>query len=196
MTVKVARELSRDDWLPVSVARLITQLRAYPEDYPEGSAEKAMLEAQIHAATRWLEKRLGRAIVGATVELAMDGFPAGAIELRQFPVRRLVSIKYMDQAGEEQEIPAEEVQQDFSSLRGRLNRAGGWPASAAGFNTVRIVLEVGCGEPEEIPHDLQLSILMLAAHFHENGSATTPVKLHEVPNGALALADPYGLEAI
>jgi uncharacterized phiE125 gp8 family phage protein len=196
MAVKVAQELSRDSWLAVSVAQLIKQLRGYPEDYPAESEGEARLKLAINAATRWAERYTERRIVGANLQINLDAFPAGVIELSPYPIRELLSVDYTDTAGVEQSIPVEDIQKDFSSLRGRLRMPNGWPATEATYNAVRIVVRVGYASAGLLPHDMQAGILMLAAHLHENASATTPVHLHQVPLGVMSLLGQFSVESL
>ena len=62
------------------------------------------------------EHRLGRRLITQTVELVLDDFPAGEIDLRLPSVQTVTSIKYLDTAGAEQTFANTDYSLDLSLI--------------------------------------------------------------------------------
>ena len=188
MRIKLPRIISRENFSVVTVSELIFQIRAEEEDYPDASPQRLALQGYIAAASSWVEKYTGHLMVGANVELSFDSFPAGSLELPVYPVREVVSVNYLI-GGASQSIALSEINADLLALRPRLVSRNGWPAVDDSFNAITVTVKAGYAAAESVPETLKAAVLMMASHLFENSSATTPVKLEEVPLGVRALAD-------
>ncbi len=117
----------------------------------DSTAEDSMLAIFIAAARAHGEQETGRAFVERTVELTLDGFPGadGSIELPAPPLGEVLSVKYDDPTGGEQELalPGYRIATVSDSVPPKLRPARGalWPVTDIGIETVRI--QYKCGWP-------------------------------------------------
>lgn len=194
MSIKLPKTLSRDPFLAVTAWQLVTQLRAERDDFPTTSPEYGLLERAIGGAASWVEKYTAHIMVGAEMQISLDEFPRGELELGVYPVRELVELKYIDVNGDEQVIDPADIDQDFDAVRPKILYRDGWPVTKIAFNAVKVKIKAGYARASDIPVGMQAAVLMLAAHLHENGSATAPVNLEEVPLGVRSMADQHRME--
>lgn len=143
---------------PVSLAQAKTQLRV------DHAHEDALIEMLIRAAREQAEHRTGRALITRTVELSLDAFPAGPIDLQMPIAQSIVSVSYVDAAGNVQVLDPLEYSLDAHTLpAGWLHPSaalGPWPATARTANAVRIEFVTGYGAaPESVPAPIRMWIL-------------------------------------
>ena len=190
MVIKTPRVISRSASVAIaSASELIHQLRAEEEDYPQGSPERAMLEGLLAAAVEWLESYTGRFFIDAVIEFSLDAFPQRAYQFQLWNARQLQSVTYIGSDSAGYSLPLNQVDVDLSALRPMVSPKNGYPATASVFNAVKFRFLVGYVSSGDIPRLAKVACLMLAAHWHENASATSPVAMKEVPFGVKALAD-------
>lgn len=170
---------------PVTLAEAKVQCRIDTSD------EDAYVEGLIKAARRAVERFLRRRLVTQTVEFRRSGF-GRSIALPIAPVQAVTSVTYLDLAGVEQTLAADQYRLARSSLPFYLVPAHGvtWPSVLGGKDTVGIRLTVGYGDTgADVPPDIKAAVLMLIAHFHEHREATGPA-MNEIPFGATTLLTP------
>lgn len=174
---------------PVSLAEAKAQCRI------DGSDEDALIALMISAARRAAEIRSGRALVTQTWELALDAFPASAIELPMPPVQSIVSIKYLDAAGVEQTIDAADYALDtYGSQRHWVLPAQNvsWPDTLDAANAVKIRFTAGYGAAADVPQDIKMWILLALGTMVKHRETTAEGQLVELPGDYWqSLLDPY-----
>lgn len=119
------------------------------------------------------EHRLGRRLITQTVELVLDAFPAGEIDLRLPDVQSITSIKYLDTSGVQQTVASTDYSLDGDSAPGRalLDTDARWPATAAVQNAVRVRFVVGYGAADsDVPANIRLWITALVVQAIDNPS--------------------------
>jgi uncharacterized phiE125 gp8 family phage protein len=186
---------------PISIEQARLHLRLdVNDDSPPTNPDDSLLEAQIPAAREWCEGWAERAFAAQTLELALDAFPSGAIALPRSPVISVESVKYLDTAGDEQTLPAEEYALDNYAEPALLAPAYGatWPAARTAINSVRVRYLAGFttgDSPDEapLPFAVRAAMLLVLGHLYENRENSAQVKLEDIPLGARALLLPYRL---
>ncbi|TWI65174.1 putative phiE125 gp8 family phage protein [Pseudoduganella lurida] len=108
-----------------------------------------------------LEKQIGQSLMRQTWVGTLPGFPA--VIALPHPVLRVVSIDYVDEAGDEQALSLSTVRltvpDEYTTLL-KPARGRAWPATFSDEEAVRITVECGYGDsPDATPDDLRLYIL-------------------------------------
>ncbi len=130
------------------------------------------------------EHRLGRRLITQTVELVLDAFPAGEIDLRLPSVQSVTSIKYMDTAGAEQTVINTDYSLDTAASPGRvlLDTDATWPATADVPNAVRVRYVVGYGDDDaSVPANIRLWITAHVVQALDNPSGLNTAALQPMP---------------
>ncbi len=126
----------------------------------DGTDSDARITGWLHGIVSTLEKRIGRCLMRQTWQVTLDGFTPAIV--LPHPVLRLVSIDYVDPAGQDQTLPLAEVRlvpQQYTTLL-KPARGQAWPATLQDEDVVRITVECGYGDdPTATPADLKLYIL-------------------------------------
>lgn len=132
-----------------------------------------LLEVMISAAREHGESLTGRSWAPKTLEVVLDSFPSGAIELPASPVTEVESIKYLDVDGVEQTMPDTDYTVDTDSLIGRVV-AEEWPETADKINAVRVRYTAGWLFAD-FPPALKQWLLIRVATLYEHREALTMV---------------------
>lgn len=177
---------------PISLDQAKLQCRV------DGNADDALLTGIIiPAARRAAEIRTGRALVTQTWELALDVFPASEIELLMPPVQSVSSIKYLDPAGVERTLDAQDYALDnYGSMRHWVIPAAGaeWPDTLAAANAVKVHFVAGYGLAVEVPADIKAWIQLAIGTLYAYRENVAQGQLVELPGGFWqSLLDPYVL---
>jgi len=139
---------------PVSLQEAKDHCRIHGDD------EDALISAYLAAARRWVEDATGRQIVTATLRMTLDRFPWGgcgcrspfcgsidryAIVVPRAALQSVSSITYVDDAGDEQTLDAEDYRVDVEREPGRITPAYGttWPATRRQTGAVTMELVAG-----------------------------------------------------
>lgn len=131
-----------------------------------GKDEDELLSLYIAAAREEAETRTRLALITQTWEQTLDAFPCGAIKLLKPPVLEIVSVQYVDQAGDLQTLDAESYVLDRRVSPGWLLPADGteWPATDDVVDAVTITLRAGFGpQPTDVPAAIRHWMLMTVA---------------------------------
>lgn len=172
---------------PVSVAELIDSARV------DDAAFNAQAAIAIKALRKHAEARIGRALITQTMELVLDAFPIADIDLLLPNVQSIVSVKYIDTAGAEQTLAANQYALDASSTPAWLLPAWGtsWPETRDQANALRIQFVVGYGNAgSSVPEDIRLWILAHATQLLQNPDGMSPQDFRPLPF-IDRLLDPY-----
>lgn len=133
------------------------------------SAEDALLNIYLAAATQIAEHECNRSICTQTLELSLDQF-VDEIELPRPVVQSIQSVQFVDEAGVLQTInPADYVLDNRSEMDCWLLPAVGkaWPATRQEINSVRIRYIAGWAQAD-VPKAIQQWVLLQAVQLYEN----------------------------
>lgn len=136
--------------------------------------DDTLLSVMISAAREHGESLTGRSWAPKTLEVVLDSFPSGAIELPASPVTAVTSIKYLDDDGAEQTMPEADYYVDTDSLVGRVIPKDAWPETADRLNAVRVRYTAGFAAGS-IPPALKQWLLIRVATLYEHREALTMV---------------------
>lgn len=152
------------------------------------TAEDSLLASYITAAREYCQHYTQRAIGSQTLEIALDGFPDGAIELPMSPATAITSIKYVDTNGVEQTLAGSAYAlDDYSHLSWAIRAYGTeWPITEAVANAVKVRYVAGAAT---VPGPIRAAMLLMIAHLFENRSSTSAGAVVELPLGVKALLD-------
>jgi|SRR5262245_10856195 len=124
--------------------------------------EDTLIGLYIEAATSFIEKFLGRALVTQVWEMAIDQFPTDGkktIAIPLPPLQSVISIKYDDSNMVEQTVSPSGYMVDTISEPGRVMPASvGWPATYNGIGNVRIQFKAGYPPTADSPPNLQQNV--------------------------------------
>lgn len=185
---------------PITLEDARAHLRVTPdEDSPPVYFEDAKILRQITQARDWCERFVMRSLAPQTIELALDAFPRGAIQLPMPPVAEIASVKYIDADGAEQTVDAADyVLDDYQEPCWLLPRVlTSWPGTMGVVNSVKVRYIAGYSLATDSPNDrplppsIEAAILLVLGHLFENREQTSDLKLEDIPLGVVSLLDPY-----
>lgn len=182
---------------PITLAQAKLHLKVDVSD------DDDLIEALIRAAREWAENYTRRSFVERTLELRLDCFPR-LILLPRGPVRELVSLQYLDQGGDLQDVPASLYQTDLYAEPARIAPVFGavWPVPQFGalnavVATYRAGYEPGTESPtdyaENIPSAIKAALKLLVGHWYEHREAVVlaNVQATEVPLAVKSVLAPF-----
>lgn len=175
---------------PISLELAWAHLSIDAEGSPPESAFDLWLEqVGIPAARASCEDFLGVSLAPKTYCLTLDGFPAGAIEMRWPPVTSIDSVVYVDTDHTEQTMDVSEYTLDSSLVVPWLIPADGWPSTASVANAVRITFKSGY-DAATVPPQIKAAMLLMLGHLFKNREAITDKQTFEMPFGIENLLRP------
>lgn len=144
-------------------------------------SEDALIELLITAAREYVERNTGLSMINQTWELALDAFPASAIQLPGAPLVSVTSVEYLDEAGDPQAVDPALLIVDKASRPGWVTSSAPWPATQADtFNAVRVRYVLGFGTAgESVPADLRAALLLVLGDLFENRQGQDTSQLYE-----------------
>lgn len=171
---------------PVDLVLAKVQCRVEHDD------DDAFIQSLIGAATRHVERILGRAVMPQVWLLELTAWQ-DAVVLPVEPVRSVV-VKYNDPAGNEQTLDAATY-----SLSAWPSMAAEWrfvsgalrPELSNIVYPVRYTINVGYADADAVPDDLKIAVQMLVGHWYQHREAVASGAMTEVPMGVSALVAPY-----
>ena len=164
----------------LTLAQMRLHIRLIGDPHPED----ALLLSSLAAAVQYAEHYTGRSIGLQTLELALDAFPAGAIDLPRGPVLSITSIKYLNIAGIEQTISPTAYILDDYTLNNRAVGLAEWPDTGEFTNAVKVRYQAGSILPT-----VQAALLLAVADMYENREQVSLSK------GVCALLDTVSIYA-
>lgn len=127
---------------PAAQALTLAELRAHVRIDPVDAVhpDDGMLQAYCLAAQGYADHYTGTSTFTQTLELALDGFPDGPIDLPQGPAQSITTVKYMPETGAEQTLSSGAYVLDDYAVPSRLLPAADteWPATDAVANAVKV----------------------------------------------------------
>lgn len=178
---------------PVAAAQIVA-LAAHlrlPGGYADEADGAARLAAVFAAAVAYIERRIERALQRRAFRLDIRHWPQdGRLVLPVAPVVRLVSLDTVDAEGARLAWPIGQVTLDALGPTpvARTAPLHRWPPIPVGGHA-SLVFEAGYGPDwTDVPSDLRLAVLMLAAALHDVG---LDPQVEGLPFGVVALTEPY-----
>lgn len=141
---------------PVTLAEARLQCKVDSDD----TTHDNLLTALITAAREFAEHYTGRALAAQTLEAALDAFPAeDFIDLPMPPVSAITTVKYDDEAGDEQTMSAADYSLSAYGNARRINLEpdATWPTTIDKADAVRIRYVTG---PAAAPKAVKAAILL------------------------------------
>lgn len=166
------------------------------------SDDDTLIGSMITAAAQHLDGRfgyLGRCLLTQSWEYRVHGFPqCGVIELPLPPLQSVASVIYIDDAGDEQTLAADQYVVDAATYNGQVRRAYDivWPVARLEDYAVRIVFTAGFGAAAAVPQPIKNAMLMMIGHLYEHRETVSDSGMVEVPMAARWLLGPYRLETM
>ena len=157
------------DGYALSVLEAKRQLRLEPED----TDEEDHIADLCAAAHRKIERDLGYPILRQTLQTHLMGFPRGAIWLGGGADAEVVSITYIDRAGEPQTVAVADWRLNAAGRIAELHRGPDftWPATQCQPGAVVIEWKAGWAKPSDVPEDLIHAMKLLVGHWDMNREA-------------------------
>lgn len=185
--------------LAVSLASMKAHLNVNYDD------DDALITAYIKAAQRLVEHDSNRILLSGLYEWRLDGWPEDfckGIELPVSPVRNVLTVSYIDDAGDEQEIDADLWDWENTASGAVLFFDAGFAPPSPGRlrGGIRIGIEAGY-DPENGPTgtgddpDLEQpaaaiqAIKLIVGHYYEMRAAVSEKAATEIPLGAQRLIE-------
>lgn len=167
----------------ISVAELKSHLRVDFDD------DDDLMSDLVVSAQAYVEgpEGIGLVLAPSTWRLNLDGFPADqVIAIPLGPVTAVSGISYVDPAGATQTLDLANVRIDLDGRPARITPAlnKDWPDTADLVGAVKVTFTAGPASPDPA---LKRAVLMLAAHWYANPSATAPGQVPEIPLGVAAI---------
>lgn len=164
------------------ISRADAKLHLRIDDISGSHADDTLVDALVLAAHGMAEHYTGYAIGSQTLELALDEFPDGAIELPRGKVTSITSLKYIDEAEAEQTIASSNYTLDDYSIPCWLvpDADYTYPATLSAANVVKVRYVAG-----DLPAAVKSALLLTIGHLYENRGSENA----ELPMAAKALLD-------
>lgn len=176
---------------PPSTVIPVAEVLRHLKDEGADTNRQAEVLALLSAARAHAEHYCNKAFGSQTLELALDAFPAGGIELPRGPATTIASVKYLDSTGAEQTLsPTAYTLDDYHSQTHWLLPAYGaeWPTALDSPNAVKVRYVAGA---TTLPEAVRNALLLMVGHLDQNREAVA-VGLSgaiELPLGVKALLD-------
>jgi uncharacterized phiE125 gp8 family phage protein len=146
----------------------------------EHSADDELITRQIAQAAAWCQGYSGRHIGTQTWAVFSDDW-CGALSLPFSPVQS-VTVEYVDEAGDTQTLAADQYYLDNKRYPATIYPASGvtWPTLGDGPNVVTVTCQTGA---DVIDGNISAAIYLLATHYYEQRSESSPVNMRSIPHG-------------
>lgn len=170
---------------PVSLADAKTHLRV------DGTADDALIQLYIDAATQMAQDYLKRALITQTLKMTFDGFTnmahadlplsgwiTGAkeyfdgsgdlIELWRAPIQSITTIDTIDVDNTSTTYSSAKYTLDANTGRVFLNQNNTWPTELRDYAAVEVTYVAGYGDdPSDVPADIRMAILQHVSQMYE-----------------------------
>jgi len=165
----------------VTQAEAKAQLRLTTDD------ENLIVDRCITAAGNYVEGFTARSLVNRTNVWTMDSFPLSTIlDVPRPPLVSVTTLKYIDEAGDQQTWNASNYTLDTTSTPGRIATAYNveWPSIRDVIDAVEITYVAGYGATADTVDDiLRTCVLMYVVDLFEHRGSQTEIKV--TPNDAI-----------
>lgn len=168
----------------------------------DGTDHDETLAELIQQARNYCEENTDVCLLTTVWEITCDAFPCGAkpLTLPRWPVQSIVSVTYVDTAGDEQSLDVADLSLRIDHLgRARVATVGwaNWPSTMHTPDAVRVRFTAGWTRPEDVPAVWTRAQLMLIAWWFEQreagvlGSAASkaPIGIDDLIQSAATIDD-------
>jgi uncharacterized phiE125 gp8 family phage protein len=186
-----AKIIETQDDDPISIYECRTHIEAARYGADADAADDAMIRAFMLAAVGYCEQFTGLSLRRRTVEVALDEFPTGAIELPLPPLVSVLSIVNGPTSDDELDS-ADYVVDDYSNPA-KVVPVTQWPYTAKSTNTVKVRYTCGYSgdsDSDPMPYQIRAAVLLVMGHLYANREDSVEKTLAEIPMGAKALMRP------
>lgn len=166
---------------PVTTAEVKSSARV------DDAAYDTQATLAIAAMRSQAEARTARCLITQTMELILDDFPAGEIDLILPDVQEILTVKYIDTNGAEQTLSDTNYVLGEDSINAALywlypKQNVAWPATLASANAVRIQFKAGYGDAAaDVPHDIRQWIIANAVQILQSPDGYIEQKFSPLP---------------
>ena len=139
------------------------------------AVEVAFRQGLITAAREYCEAYQRRSYITQTLEMALDKFPTGVINIPRGNLQEIVSVKYTDSDGVDH-VLSEGVDYVYSTYgaTGRILPVTSWPSgNLYPLDAVKIQFTCGYGFSYDVPFKVKQAMFMLISYWYDNRSAVT-----------------------
>jgi uncharacterized phiE125 gp8 family phage protein len=170
-----------------SAADLLTAAEMRLQCRIDGTDSDGLLATALAGAAAYAQHYTGASLGQQTLELAIDQFPAGPIQLPQGPVASITSLKYINTSGTETTLSASlYTLDDYSTPQWCVQAyATDWPDTQDVANAVKVRYVAGTAAAGAVKQ----AILLLVAHYYRYPEGVSEGAPKEVPLGVHALLD-------
>ncbi len=167
---------------PVTLAEAKKQLNAEGFDDDDD-----YIKELITSSREFVELWTRRAFITQTWNLFMDDFPINpdndTILIYPSALISVISIKYIDEDGDEITLAASKFRVDTSTEPARITPAFNeiWPSTRDITNAVTLEYKVGFGDPTDVPRGIKQAIKMAVAGAYEHREEISDIKLEDNP---------------
>lgn len=156
----------------------------------DNTAEDALIQQMIQAATAHAENYLNRALLNTVFEQKFDSWNNNELMLFRTPVSAVSSVKYFDTTGNEQTLSVEAYELDStiepSVLVPKFNQT--WPSLRGHRNDVVVRYTAGYGSAAtDVPKPIVQAILLIVTSLYENRED----RVFRMPTASINLLNPY-----
>lgn len=152
----------------------LAELQAYLKLGADDVEETEYLRLLITAAREYCEGYQRRAYITRTLELTLDRFPRGTVQLPRGSLREVVSVSYTDAAGVEHTLArGADYVYSTAGVLGRVAPVTAWPCPPLfPVDSVRIRYVCGYGDTAaSIPARVKQAMYLLIGYWYDNRSA-------------------------
>ncbi len=177
---------------PVTKAEVKAQIGILASD----TAQDNLIDRRIAEARAWCEQYTRRSFITQTLELRLDAFPL-QIELPSPPVSAVVSVKYIDNNGDEQTVDSGNYVLDTypTTPLVRPTYALVWPVSRNEPHAVRVRYTAGYGDTDAVPKLIEEAIMLLVGHWMNfQPQAENGITASRVPFAIRDILDTFKVE--
>jgi uncharacterized phiE125 gp8 family phage protein len=149
----------------------------------EHSADDELIAMYIGQAADWCAAHTGRHF-GAQAWAVYGNIWCEIVNLPFSPVQSVV-VEYVDEAGDTQTLAADQYYLDNKRYPATIYPASGvtWPTLGDGPNVVTVTCQTGA---DVIDGNISAAIYLLATHYYEQRSESSPVNMRAIPHGVTA----------
>jgi uncharacterized phiE125 gp8 family phage protein len=170
------------------------EAKAHAVVHSSVTSDDTYIGTLVGAATRHVERYIGRSLITQTWELALNGFPPGdCLYLPRGPVQSVTSLKTYSDSDAESVFADTNYLVDTAGDRLCLNDGATWPTDLRDNDAIKVRYTAGYGDAStDVPSDLIHAVALLVAHWYENREAViTGTIASQLPLGVSAILAPY-----
>lgn len=181
----------------ITLAQARAHLKLDAEGSPPTHPDDDLVTALITVAREAAESYTGLVIAPRGFTIALDEFPAYAIDTTLWPVTSVTSVVYSDQNGTQQTVNAANyVLDNYSRPASIVSPVEAWPATEVTPNAVVVTVEAGFTDGQSpdsypCPRGVIQAMLLIIGHLYENRQSVVGTQRYELPLGVQSLLTPY-----